>query len=78
MLGKLISVKEKDTIYAYEFSKNMCTVYNQKIREGFYLIVDIHEHDFCSILFEKSVLIVRTETITNLIIWNNFYVPIYY
>lgn len=68
MLGKLIRVKEKDTIYAYEFSKNMCTVYNQKISEGLYLIVDIHEHEFCSILFDKSIVIVRSETIVDLII----------
>lgn len=68
MKGKLIHVKKEDEVFAYEFSKDLCAIFNKKLDFGLYLIIQTFDHDFCEIMIEESILMVRTETIKSLIL----------
>lgn len=68
MVGKLIQVKPNQEVFCYEFSRNLCAVFNIKLLPGIYLITDVYENDFCSILVNDNIFITRTSNIKDMII----------
>ena len=65
--GKLF-VLNNETVYRFAFSTQHCTVFNEKMDPGVYLIIDDHFDVFCSVLVGYEVCMVRYDAIKNLIL----------
>lgn len=65
--GKLFVINN-ETVYKFDFSKEHCTVFNEKMESGVYLVVDDHFDVFCSVLVGAKVCMIRYDAIKNLIL----------
>lgn len=65
--GKLFFIN-KEIVYKLSFTEEHCTIINQQLSPGIYLIVEDHFDVFCSIFDGNQICLVRYDAIKNIIL----------